>query len=397
MNARFRASLAALCLLGWGCGKPPPPYDALPFAAAGPDSAPDPAQPGPYPVGVRTLRIEDGGRRKPDGSPRVLVTEVWYPALQSSRGGAGESYDIRTLLTDEQRAKVAAVDVPLLTTSAVRDAPPASFHGPFPLVVFSHGQAAVRWQSTYLTVLLASHGYVVASPDHEGNTLADALRDQLSGTTEAFDARALDVSYLVNRLSRLPEADPLHGLAETASFGVAGHSFGAFTSLRVAALDKRVAAIVPQAPTSTDLAWLGLPAPVKLTIPVLVQAAHRDRTLGWDDNVAPTWAALERPRYLLDVVDGGHFTFSDLCGVDLPTLAAKIQLDLPGIDVQKVLEDGCGPPAPPAAVAQPLIDHFAVGFFNATLRGSAGSRALLSQQAADGFGAGVAVFTDDGG
>lgn len=165
----------------------------------------------------------------------------------------------------------------------------------------------------------------------------------------------------------------------------------------MAALDDRVAVIVPQAPTSADLAWFGLAQPVRLDIPVLVMGAHKDRTLGWDDNVAPTWAALQRPRWLLDIVDGGHFTFSDLCGFDLAGMVAKLGLDLPGVDIKKVLEDGCGPPAPPAAAVQPLIDHFAVGLLNAELRHSPGSRALLTQQAADGFGAGFAVFTDDGG
>jgi len=327
----------------------------------------------------------------------VLVTEVWYPATQASRGGPGESYDIRSVLTDAQRVQAGSADVPLLATEAVRDAPAATSHGPFPLVVFSHGQAAVRWQSTYLTVLLASHGYVVASPDHDGGTLADALRNQLTATTEGFENRPLDVRYLVNRLSRLPEDEPLRGLADTSRYGVAGHSFGAFTALRVAAIDERVTVIVPQAPTSTDLAWLGLPQPVKLAIPVLVMGAHRDRTLPWADNIEPTWAALQRPRWLLDLVDGGHFTFSDLCGFDLATLVGKLNLDLPGVDLKKVLEDGCGPPAPAAAVAQPLIDHFAVGLFNAELRESPGSRALLTQQAADSFGVGVAVFSDDGG
>jgi predicted dienelactone hydrolase len=393
----LRRVFVPLCLLGFGCGKPPPPLDALPFAAAGPDAAPDPAAFGPFPVGVRTLTFEDTGRRKPDGSPRVLVTEVWYPATQGSRGGPTVSYDIRSVLTDVQRTQAGTTDVPLLATAAVRDAPAAVSHGPFPLVVFSHGQAAVRWQSTYLTVLLASHGYVVASPDHDGGTLADALRNQLTATTEGFENRPLDVRYLVNRLSRLPDDEPLRGLADTSRYGVVGHSFGALTALRVAAIDERVVVIVPQAPTSADLAWFGLPQPVRLKIPVLVMGAHKDRTLGWDDNVAPTWAALQRPRWLLDLVDGGHFTFSDLCGFDLATLVGKLGLDLPGVDVTKVLADGCGPPAPPSAVAQPLIDHFAVGLLNAELRQSPASRALLTQAAADGFGAGISVLSDDGG
>jgi hypothetical protein len=65
--------------------------------------------------------------------------------------------------------------------------------------------------------------------------------------------------------------------------------------------------------------------------------------------------------------------------------------------VKKVLQDGCGPTAPPASVAQPLINHFAVAFFNAQLRGSPGSLELMSQAKADEVaGAGVALLTTGG-
>ena len=97
----------------------------------------------------------------------------------------------------------------------------------------------------------------------------------------------------------------------------------------------------------------------------------------------------------LDVVNGGHFTFSDLCQFDLAGLSDSIKLDIPGANVKKVLGDGCGPTNPPASVAEPLIRHFAIGFFNAELRGSTQSRELLSPAKADTFGPGVATFVKD--
>lgn len=391
---RVRLTLASLLLLTT-CGPASMMTDAdpLPFAAAGKDDAPDPSKPGPFPVGVRTLTIQDTGRRNPDGGPRTLVTEVWYPATQATKGKPGVSYDITQLLTPEQRAQVDG-GVPLLETAAVRDAPPAATHGPFPLVIFSHGQAAVRWQSTYLTVFLASHGYIVASPDHEGGTLYDVLRGQLTAPTDGYEKRPQDVIYLANRLSKLPDADPLKPLVDLTHFGVAGHSFGALTALRVALLDKRIKAIVPQAPVTSDIAWVGYPD-AGLDIPVQVQGAKLDRTLPYDDNVTPTWNALKAPRQRLDVTTGGHFTFSDLCAFDLAGIADRVKLDVMGADLKKVLGDGCGAGAPPASVAQPLMRHFAIGFFNAELRGSTKTRALLTQEKADAFGSGVATFTID--
>src|SRR5437868_3191159 len=95
---------------------------ALPFPPAGPNAAPDPSVYGPYPVGVRPITSTDPGRPKPEGSPPSIVTEIWYPAAAEARGKAGVSYDVRPLLTDEQRAQIANTSLPLIETKAVRDA-----------------------------------------------------------------------------------------------------------------------------------------------------------------------------------------------------------------------------------------------------------------------------------
>lgn len=392
----FRSCLL-LALVASACSAPvpPPPEDLLPFEEASATAAPDPTKPGPYPVGVRTVTFEDTGRRKPDGSPRLLVTEIWYPAVQATRGQPTVDYDIFQVFTPEQQASIGAGTIPLLKTVAVRDAEPARAHGKFPLIVFSHGQAAIRWQSTYFTVLLASHGYVVVSTDHEGGTLFDVVRGQLQNVAVGLETRPVDVTYLLNRLGRLKQDDPLFGTFDLEKIGVTGHSFGALTSLRVAAIDKRVKAIVPQAPVDANVAWLGLAQPVVLGIPVHIQAAHDDRTLEWATSIEPTLLVMRDPLWLLDITHGGHFTFSDLCAFDLASIVDRVMLDIPGADVRKVLNDGCGPTAPPATVAQPLINHFGVAFFNAQLKGSTASLGLMTQAQANSVAgdAGVATFT----
>lgn len=391
----MRLALSLVCLSVWSCAPEAMEEDALPFAEASAMAAPDPSKPGPYQVGVRTVDFVDTRRLNADGSARTLKTEIWYPAVQRVAGQAGVEYHVDEYLTEAQRQMLGEDAIPVLHTTAVRDAAPAATHGPFPLIVFSHGQAAMRYQSTYYTVLLASHGYVVVSPDHQGGTLADVVRNQLQDVTVGVTTRPVDVQFLISKMDRLPSEDPLFGLVDLSRVGVTGHSFGALTSLRVAVMDARVKAIVPQAPTATDIAWLGInPTPDHLDIPVMVQAAHEDQTLPWDDNIAPSLPHFVHPFWLLDVVHGGHFTFSDICSFDLATLATRITFDIPGGDVTKVLSDGCGPTAPPASVAQPLIDHFAVGFFNAQLKGSTGSLELLTQAQADALaGAGTAVLT----
>ena len=151
----------------------------------------------------------------------------------------------------------------------------------------------------------------------------------------------------------------------------------------------------PQTSGFSAEAWLGLPQPVVLDIPVHIQAARADRTLPWDTNIEPTLLAMRDPLWLLDITHGGHFTFSDLCAFDLASIVDRVMLDIPGADVRKVLEDGCGPTSPPASIAQPLINHFAVAFFNAKLKGSEASLALMTQAKADEIAgaAGVARVT----
>lgn len=391
-----RASLLTASLLVVSCTPPEMMMmdpDTLPFEQASTSSTPDPAKMGPFAVGVRTVVYEDTGRRKPDGSPRLLTTEIWYPALQSSRGQPTVTYDIAGQFTAEQQATIGAGTIPLLQTAAVRDATPTRAHGKFPLIIFSHGQAAIRWQSTYYTVLLASHGYIVASTDHEGGTLYDVVRGQLQNTAVGLETRPGDVRYLLNRFERLKTDDPLYDLIDFERIGVTGHSFGAITSMRVAAMDDRVKIIVPQAPFDASVAWLGLPIP---QIPIQIQAAHEDKTLEWDTNVVPTMVEVRKtgkPWWLLDLTKGGHFTFSDLCGFDLASIADRVQLDIPGANVKKVLEDGCGPTAPTAEIAQPLINHFAVSFFNGYFKGSAASLELMTQAKADSIAGAAGVAT----
>src|SRR5215468_9770434 len=131
----------------------------------------DPAKPGPFVVGVKTLTLAD-----PLRPGRMLTTEVWYPADDSARGKPGTGYSVEL----KDIANMLGVPIPfdigsieLQHTDAVRDAPRAPIDPAAGLVVFSHGFRGMRWQSTFLTVAMASHGYVVAAPDHQGNTMFD--------------------------------------------------------------------------------------------------------------------------------------------------------------------------------------------------------------------------------
>jgi predicted dienelactone hydrolase len=133
---------------------------------------------------------------------------------------------------------------------AVRDAAPRA--GRFPLVAFSHGFGSHRRQSSFLCTHLASHGYVVVAPDHTGNTVVDLMA---TATAAASGQRRSPVP--LDELLRNRPADVTlaidHALAAIAGadadrIGVAGHSFGGWTTLALPARDRRVRAALPLAP-----------------------------------------------------------------------------------------------------------------------------------------------------
>ena len=354
---------------------------------------------GPYPVGVMTYEgIYDTSRTDQWGNPRHLVTEVWYPATEAARGQPGKAYDLEDLMTDQERTEVqqAGITIPLDQTVAVENAAPRLEGGPYPLIAFSHGQAGMRWQSTYYTVQLASHGYVVIAPDHPGDTLQDAFDLGADPPLlDSFFARELDIAFLISYFTCIDEPtlvtdfvcigadDMMWGMtpthAATAEIGVTGHSYGALTSLRAGILDSRVKAIVPQAPTNAVEALfdLGGTAAVIKT-PSLIEGAGKDQTLPFCENADEAYTQTSQPRALVNLVNGGHFTFSDLCQFNLGSVVDQLGF----INVAGVIEDGCGTAAPVASVAEPIINNYAIGFFNWQLRGSAGTLTKYLTQAA---------------
>src|SRR5690349_19494483 len=161
---------------------PSPPDAAVPPVEIDAAVAPvyDPGQPGPYAVGVHTVELTDPSRN------RTFSVEVWYPVDPAHVDGDDNTYSLLGGLV-------------ALPSPARRDATPAP-GGPWPLVVFSHGYGGIRFQSFFLTEQLASHGFVVAAPDHPGNTLLDfgSLGDDAATAQSAMD-RPVDVAFTADR------------------------------------------------------------------------------------------------------------------------------------------------------------------------------------------------------
>lgn len=108
---------------------------------------------------------------------------------------------------------------------------------PQPIVVISHGLGSGRKSFRYLAEHLASHGYVVAVPEHPGSSsrqfeaLLNEKASDVSEPTEFLD-RPTDVSYLLDELTRLNQTDPrFEKRLNLNQVGVIGQSFGGYTAL----------------------------------------------------------------------------------------------------------------------------------------------------------------------
>jgi predicted dienelactone hydrolase len=327
-------------------------------------------EPGPFNVG----HLETNVTYAPaDGSPdRTLRLVLWYPT--EAETGAEVLYG--GLLPAE---------------GVLGGAPPAAAPAAFPLVVFSHGNTSFAEQSHFLTTFLASHGFVVAAPDHTGNTFTAG-----DPPADIFHLRPLDVSAVLDHLlgAEAPEA-----LAERLSdaTAVAGHSFGGYTALaatggaidvdllnglctdgtlpttgcaaiqaheelyRGGFADPRVDAAVPMTPGATVV--FGADGLAGVEVPTLLMTGSLDRTTPDAEDGDPAWAVLGRRAGNLraSFTTAGHFTFSNGCDL------APVQL----------AEDGCSERFIPPERAHRAINAYTLAFLRRHLLDDARDAALL--------------------
>lgn len=369
---RFRRRLGGSLLLAATALALGPPA----AGGGGPIDAPD--ETGPWAVGRLTFDGTDATR------DRTLPVDVWYPVDPEDASGPPAVYDFFLFQSESDTAL---------------DAPPVSARGPFPLLIFSHGFAGIRFQSFFLTEALASHGFIVAAPDHVGNTTLDLL---VPGATpfEPSD-RPLDVSFVISRMlarSRRP-GDAFHGRVDPSRIGVTGHSFGGFTTLAMAAglesvaPDPRVDAILPISPLSTPFAAEALD---RIQVPTLVLGGTADTIVPLDpQNVRVFEGASARPRYRVDVEKAGHNSFTDICGLgELPL--ADLPPALRGF-LQENVDQGCAPELIPIEEAHRLTRLYAVSFFRRYVAGDLRYRRFLTEGRVARRGLAVDFFAVDGG
>ncbi|MEQ1565609.1 MAG: alpha/beta hydrolase [Myxococcota bacterium] len=276
---------------------PPPPVDP----------PVDYGAPGPFSVGYTASAITWSGG--PQVAPRTNRLAAWFPTDDT----AGDSivYDGLFPAGPEVLGGATPTDRPL------------------PLVVFSHGHQGYAENSSFLAEHFASHGWLVLSPDHTGNTTFDGPERD----TAIYWQRPLDLSATLD-----------HAEAEYLLEGprvVVGHSFGGYTAHATGGAryvadpcpagpdgtsfcsdydasdaavfsaglgDPRVDALVAMAPGDADLFGDGI---TELGVPELLMTGGLDPGTGGDE----VWALLPHPEdRRVHLPLGGHNVFTDFSG-----------------------------------------------------------------------------------
>ncbi len=267
---------------------------------------------GPFPVGTTAWHFVDPLRVDPfaaEGAAgpaglRALMVNVWYPAAPGQaikrlngtvgfpEGGVAYPRPPLTLLTrasplpNTLRRLVGHFKLPgaalhqvtHLNAFALPEAAPAASGTPWPVILFSHGYGLENAVSgSFLTESLASHGYVVVSVSHPGESLATVFPDgrvaaldfdnprldletrlaEVEASEGAWGLRAAqsldlwagDLAFVLNELERLSKpgvGNPIGSLAgqlDLANVGALGVGFGGTAALELAARDTRISAV----------------------------------------------------------------------------------------------------------------------------------------------------------
>jgi len=224
---------------------------------------------------------------------------------------------------------------------------------PLPIIVFSHGLGSDRLTYAYLAEHLASHGFVVAVPEHLGSgaeqlvALLNGQADEVAEPREFID-RPLDVKFLLDELARRSQSDPIYfNRLNLQQVGVIGHSFGGYTALALAGAklnfeqlqrdcgdnlnrtlnvslllqcraltlpqrnydlsDRRIKAVIAINPIDSSV--FGQPGLSQIEVPTMLVAGSADTVApALPEQIEPfTW--LTNPQKYLVIIEGGtHFS-----------------------------------------------------------------------------------------
>lgn len=326
---------------------------------------------GPYEVGFKTLELSYAPPGAPEDEARVVPVLVWYPAIDDS-GAPPATYEVAGIVQ--------------LPTPDVLDGPEVSADGPFPVAVYSHGSGGEGLLAYPFAERFASHGWVMYSPGHTGNTALDSVGGTESSLFENAVNRPSDISAVLDRVDAGFDGESVAAASDLSQVFVFGHSFGAYTTLAIGGAtldyeallascagadcdylmdpevadafadgfgDPRVNAIAPQAPALVPSFGAGEIAGID--VPTMLQSGKLDITTPDATQAQPTWDALDEPGDIwIDLPFGAHYSFITICDDLDPSLLE--------VFVPSNAEDGCGMQFTPTSEIVPVLNTYLLAF-----------------------------------
>ncbi len=190
------------------------------------------ARHGPYRVGTREVVVPT------DTDGRSLQATLWYPALNPT-----QAQEINTFTYDDSM-----VSGKILTIKghALEGAAPDPSGGPYPLLVFSHGESSSRLLHIFIQEHVASYGFIVLG--------YEAKKPYYMKPKDMMNA--IDFAVKMS----LTSSSPFAGLIDEQKISVSGHAGGGWPAMQLAGIrqaeladsdrDPRVKAAIVMAPPS---------------------------------------------------------------------------------------------------------------------------------------------------
>ncbi len=392
---RFGRYCLAVALLSLGCGGDEAQSTSEPVADGGPAApdtsgsdagavdeaqAPDIARPpaavaapdalGPLAIGHTMFVAVDAAR-----GDRELRVDVWYPVDEADA-------------TDEPLSKYPLQGGISLPPKVAAHDLPVSLQGPCKLLVFSHGSRGINMQSTQLMETLASHGFIVAAPEHTGNTALDGS----DPTPE--DKRVPDVSFVIDTLlERSTSADDaFFERIDPSEVGVLGHSFGGTTALGMVAgfagaeVDPRVSVIgvIAGGVGSNNFPAEGL---ATVTTPTILLVGTLDTPAVANHEYVFANLPQAEALFSVEVTGANHTHFANICAIGNLLIASGLEPEAwPALGAEALVqpyEETCTEDVFPIGEAHRLQNLYMVAHFKRYLLGQTGYESFLSSDYAD--------------
>ena len=239
-------------------------------------------------IARRSVVIHDPAR------DRSLGVDCWYPAIDDS--GDYSVYDL----------------IPGFgfTASARNNASPAS--GPKPLVVWSHGRTGTRSAYVMLCEGLAARGYIVVSPDHPGDTLADWLLGAAVDDATNESQRQADLRFILDAAIGGDTIVPAGAVVDVNRIALAGHSYGAHTVLSICGdpdFDDRIKAVAGLQSLTRSIRRSAI---ARIPVPMLMLVGMRDATTPPELDADRAFSAAGPLARRVDIEAAGHQACSDV-------------------------------------------------------------------------------------